>query len=93
MGLLLTINPTRNGEQVRGFLGVNERNLDDLAITLPETNSKFAPENGWLKDAISFLGWPIFRGKLLILGSVHLYLLQFPLQNEGGWGLFQGIIL
>ena len=29
---------------------------------LPETNSKFTPENGWLEDDRFLLGWPIFRG-------------------------------
>ncbi len=37
--------------------------------TLPETNSKFAPENGWLEYfLVSFwgVGLPIFRGKLAV---------------------------
>ena len=29
-----------------------------LGFTLPETNSKFAPENGWLEDEQSFLNGP-----------------------------------
>ena len=39
----------------------------------PETNSEIAHENGWLKYyiyIISFLGWPIFRGELLVSGRV-----------------------
>ena len=36
--------------------------------TLPETY--IAPENGWLEYDHFLLGWPIFRGKLLALGSV-----------------------
>ena len=28
----------------------------------PETNSKFAPENGWLEYDRFLLGWPTFRG-------------------------------
>ena len=39
-------------------------------ITLPETNSEFAPKNGWLEYDPFLLGWPIFRGELLVLGSV-----------------------
>ena len=35
--------------------------LRTLQSTLPETNSKFAPENGWLEDDCYLLGWPIFR--------------------------------
>ncbi len=31
-------------------------------ITLPETNSEFAPENAWLEYDRFLLGWPIFRG-------------------------------
>ena len=37
--------------------------------TLPKTNI-FAPENGWLEYDPFLLGRPIFRGELLVLGSV-----------------------
>ena len=30
----------------------------------------FAPENGWLKYDCFLLGWPIFRGDLLVSGRV-----------------------
>ena len=33
-----------------------------IEFTFPETNSEFAPENGWLEDDPFLLGWPIFRG-------------------------------
>ena len=33
-----------------------------LHLTLPETNSEFTPEKGWLEDDPFLLGWPIFRG-------------------------------
>ena len=36
--------------------------------TLPET--KIAPENGWLEYGFPFGARPIFRGELLVLGSV-----------------------
>ena len=38
---------------------------------LPETNSKFAPENGWLEDDPFLLGQfrPIFRGGKLAVSS------------------------
>ena len=39
-------------------------------LTLPETNI-FATENGWLEYDRFLLGWPIFRGELLVSGSVH----------------------
>ena len=39
--------------------------------TLPETNSEFTPENGWLEDeAVSFWDTPIFRCELLVSGRV-----------------------
>ena len=39
-----------------------------MGVTLPETNSSNnLTENWWLEDDISF---PIFRGELLVLGSV-----------------------
>ena len=56
-----------------------------MGCTLPETNSQFAPENGWdwnmmnfhlghkiLSYEFSFWGAfrPIFRCELLVLGSV-----------------------
>ena len=40
--------------------------------TLPETNSKFAPDNGWLEyDPASFWGVkrPIFRGEVLLVSG------------------------
>ena len=40
-------------------------------ITLPETNI-FAPENGWLEDDPFLWGRSIFRGELLVSGSVWL---------------------
>ncbi len=32
-----------------------------VVYTLPETNSEFTPENGWLEDYTFLLGRPIFR--------------------------------
>ena len=42
-----------------------------------KTNSKFAPEShgGW-KTIFFFGGWPSFRGELLVLGSVYLFMLK-----------------
>ena len=47
-------------------------------ITLPETNSEFTPENGWLE--YDPFRWPIFRGKLLVSGMVItlLSVLYYP---------------
>ena len=42
----------------------------EVTITLPETNSEFTPKNGWLEYDSFLLGWPIFRGELLVLGRV-----------------------
>ncbi len=37
--------------------------IEDLEITLPETNSIFAPENGWLEyDPASYWGGFFFQG-------------------------------
>ena len=36
-----------------------------LSNTLPETN--IAPENGWLEYDRFLLGWPIFRGEVLVI--------------------------
>ncbi len=41
-------------------------------FTLPETNSKFAPENEWLEYSFSFGARPIFRGELLVSGSMKV---------------------
>ena len=38
--------------------------------TLPETNSEFTPENQWLEYNRFHLARPIFRGELLVSGSV-----------------------
>ena len=38
-------------------------------ITLPETNSSHLKMDGW--NTSFLLGWPIFRGELLVSGSVH----------------------
>ena len=39
--------------------------------TLPETNSLHLKMDGWKTSFL--LGWPIFRGELLVLGSVNSY--------------------
>ena len=44
--------------------------------SLTETNI-FAPENGWLKYDRFLLGWPIFRGELLVSGRVRSPKLTF----------------
>ena len=44
-----------------------------IAITLTETNSKFATENGWLEDDPFLLINPIFRGELLVLGRFFAF--------------------
>ena len=51
-----------------GSLG-NSREIPNLETTLPETNSQFAPENGWLEyEDVSF--WvsarPTFSGALAV---------------------------
>ena len=39
--------------------------------TFPETNSSHLKMGGW--NTSFLLGWPIFRGKLLVSGSVHVW--------------------
>jgi len=41
------------------------------STVLPETNSEFTPENGWLEYKPFLLENPIFRGELLVLRSVN----------------------
>ena len=41
--------------------------------TLPETNSKLAPENGCLEDEFPLGAQPIFRGELLVSGRVYIH--------------------
>ena len=41
--------------------------MDPLTVTLAETNSEFAPENGWLEEEISF--WDdLSSGAMLVSG-------------------------
>ena len=55
-----------SGLQSAGALGKNAATkTSGRPFCLPETNSEFTPENGWLEyDPASFLGQkgPIFRG-------------------------------
>ena len=39
------------------------------SYSLPDINRSHL-KNSWSEDEISFLGWPIFRGELLVSGSV-----------------------
>ena len=41
-----------------------------LDLPFPETNSEFTPENGWLEDEFALGARPIFRGEMLVSGSV-----------------------
>ena len=54
--------------------------------SLPETNSKFAPENGWLEDDPFLLGWLIFRGKLVVSKFNMVHLKMAPLNRRFGFG-------
>ena len=51
--------------------------------TLPETN--IDPEHGWLEDGFPFGARHIFRGKLLVLGSVVIVCLHSPSNHSGTW--------
>ena len=41
-----------------------------LENTLPETNSKFAPKNGWLEYYSFLLGFGLFSDAMLVSGRV-----------------------
>ena len=53
----------------------------------PETNSKFAPENGWLEDEIPVGSWPIFWCELLVSGRVFVV---YPCEVHHWWNIFPG---
>ena len=58
------------------FLGLFQgimANPDTTQDTLPETNSEFAPKNGWLEFDPFLLKRPIFRGELLVSGRVNSF--------------------
>ena len=43
-------------------------------FALPETNSKFAPENGWLEDDCFLLGFGLSSGVMLNFWGVILFI-------------------
>ena len=56
-----------------------EDGLGGMGMGLPSLKlTAKACENGWLEDDISFWGWPIWRGELLVSGSGILKLLKYP---------------
>ncbi len=67
---------------------INGENLVKHGYTLPETNSKFAPENGWLEYQFPFGFRPIFRCYVIVSGRVnwiHAYkwiLLQMVIHDD-----------
>ena len=48
------------------FLDMGNLKLSSLKLTAIE------PENGCLEDDPFLLGWPVFRGELLVSGSVSI---------------------
>ncbi len=65
--------------------------------TLPETNSKFAPENGWLRSNPFLWGWPIFRGYVIMLVSGRVKLWEWssmkPLAFEAFDTIFGSMVV
>ena len=55
-----------------------------IAITLPETNSSHLKMDGW--NTSFLLGWPIFRGEMLVSGRVTATCFpgKFPHLQTGG---------
>ena len=70
-------------------------NLNLRLKALPETNSKFAPENQWLEDDMYFFGWPVLRGLCLwvwrrmdVSISLHLGFCLNGLRFSGLFAIF-----
>ena len=63
------------------FMTMENNNFLLKGDTLPETNSSPLKINGWKMKVL--LGWPIFRGELLVSGSVHLQVVVFCWQYPG----------
>ena len=64
------VGPSHPAVVPRPGMKIGEKN-GDMGFPkniLPETN--IAPENQWLEDEISFLGYPVFSGELLVWGRV-----------------------
>ena len=54
-----------------------------VGIYLPETNSKFAPENGWLEYHHFLLGRLICRGYVSFQGNMFSIFLDMDTRFEG----------
>ena len=50
--------------------------------TLPETNSKFAPKNGWLEYDPFLLGFGLFSGANLLLVSGRVNKSKIPIEAQ-----------
>ena len=59
--------------------------LDSQEGTLPETNNSHLKVDGW--NTSFLLGWPIFRGELLVSGSVTIFFTDFE-EPIGQFGEF-----
>ena len=46
--------------------GIHFRNMQTKIYTLPETNSEFTPENGWLEYKPFLLGFGLFSGAFAV---------------------------
>ena len=64
------IRPERDFSDSKIFLGSffrRKKTWDDHAMVfLPETNSEFTPENGWVEYYCPFFFLPVFRCELLV---------------------------
>ena len=74
------LEPKTNKNQLAGDkVGHQTHQLQEglyMLYNLPESNSEFTPENGWLEYERFLLGWPIFRCELLVSGRVSLLLFR-----------------
>ena len=55
-----------------------------LSYSLPDTNRSHL-KNSWSEDEISFLGWPIFRGELLVSESVSHCIWLVKVTDYSNW--------
>ena len=64
-------SPRIRGENPKKYLSCHQPEIYVYKITtLSETNSKFAPENGWLENDSFPFGMPFFHGQNVSSGSV-----------------------
>ena len=54
-----------------------------MQCILPETNSEFSPENGWVEYYCPFKNWPDFRCELVVSRRVAWFIYPVILEDSG----------